>query len=233
MSRRTLEYLQPIDAALVHRAMPPRTPAPEGSASPALLLLHGRGSNELDLLGLAQELDPRLLVISARAPFRLDYGFHWYGLLEVGRPEPRSFAQGLELLEEFSQQIVDGYGLDPKRLFLLGFSQGAMMAGSLTLKAPERVAGTVMLSGYLPLHTGLEVEPARLAGQPFFIAHGAYDSVIPIGFGREAKEYLADLGAELTYREYPIDHQVSDWELRDVDEWLTTRLDAAKAGDEE
>lgn len=214
--------LAPIDAALLHRVLPPRAPAPEGQ--PALLMLHGRGADELDLLGLVRELDPRLLVISARAPFHLGFGYHWYELLEIGRPEPRTFSQGLRLLEEFSREIIDGYGIDPARLYALGFSQGAMMAGSLTLTHPGRVAGTIMLSGYLPLRAGVEVDTERLARQPFFLAHGTRDGVIPVGFGREARDFLTSVHTDLSYHEYPIGHEISDEELRDVAGWLTTQL---------
>jgi phospholipase/carboxylesterase len=222
--------LAPIEAALAHRALPPRE-ASEGAPS-ALLILHGRGADELDLLGLAPELDPRFLVISARAPFQLGFGYHWYELLAVGRPEPRTFARGLAMLERFVEEIVEGYGLDPARLYLLGFSQGAMMAGSLTLSRPERVAGTVMLSGYLPVEGGAPAEEGALRGKPFFVAHGGADPVIPVEYGRFTRDYLARLGAELEYHEYPMEHSISPEELQAVARWLRGALDGSARGSE-
>ncbi len=214
---------QAVDGTLTHRVLRPRTPV-EGLA-PALLMLHGRGADELDLLGLADSLDPRLLVVSARAPARLGFGYHWYDLLDIGRPEPRSFVRSLELLKRFAGELGELYGADPARLYLLGFSQGAMMSGSLTVLHPQLVAGTVMLSGYLPLAAGLDTDPAKLKGQPFYVAHGTQDPVIPVSFGREAREYLRSVGADLTYSEYPMGHQIALEELEDVSAWLTSRLD--------
>ncbi len=198
--------ITPIHASLTHRLVPPRQPS--HARPPALLLLHGRGADELDLLGLSEELDGRFLVVSARAPFQLGYGYHWYELVQVGAPEPRTFAQGLSLLERFTEEIVSGYRIDPARLYLLGFSQGAMMSGTLTMRHPERIAGTVMLSGYLPLGIGLEPEEQALQGQPFFVAHGAQDQVIPVEFGRQARDYLQRVKADLHYREYAMGHQI-------------------------
>jgi len=219
---------EPVEGALTHRVVQPRQACAD--APPTLLLLHGRGSDEVDLLGLASELDPRLFVVSARAPFELGFGYHWYELVEVGRPEPRTFAEGFRRLDQFTRDLAELYGTDPQQLYLLGFSQGAMMAGTLTLRAPERVAGTIMLSGYLPLSAGMEYDESGLAGRPFFVAHGAQDPVIPVEFGREAAEYLRKVDADLEYREYSMAHQVEYDELRDVSQWLTGRLDSPTSG---
>lgn len=219
---------RPIDASLTHLVVPPRAPA--DGRPPALLLLHGRGSDERDLVGLAGALDPQLMIVSARAPMPLGPGYHWYDLHRVGEPEPEGFRHSLELLDRFVDEIVAGYGIDPARVFLLGFSQGAMMAGALTLIRPERVAGAVLLSGYLPLRSGLAIDEAGVRGRPVFVGHGMSDGVIGIEFGREAHAFLTRIGADVTYREYPIAHQIGDAELRDVAAWLTERLDGPAVG---
>jgi len=213
------------DASLTHRVILPR--AAGDDAPPGLLVLHGRGADESDLLSLAPALDPRLVIVAARAPFQLGPGFHWYDLLAIGRPEPESFGRSRELLGRFLGEIVDGYGIDPKRLFLLGFSQGAMMSGSLLLMQPGAIAGAVLLSGYLPLHAGLTIDPEAVRGKPVFVRHGTRDVVIPVEFGRESREFLSAAGAALDYGEYPIGHQISEQELRDVAAWITGRLDGA------
>ena len=214
--------------SLVHQHQSPR--AGSDGRPPGLLLLHGRGADELDLFGLAPALDSRLAVVSARAPFGLGFGYHWYDLLDIGRPEPATFERGLALLGAFAAEIAAGYGLDPARLYLLGFSQGAMMSGALALTRPERVAGVVALSGYLPLHAELTFDAAAQAGKPWFVAHGTQDPVIPVGFGRESRDWLSAHGADLTYREYPMPHAISDAELAEVAAWLTARLDAPSQG---
>jgi len=212
-----------IDASLYHRVLRPRDEAP--GQPPALLMLHGRGSNELDLLELAGGLDGRFLVLSPRAPFALDGGFHWYELSQVGVPDPRTFEQGLGTLRRFVAEAVEGYGIDPSRLYVLGFSQGAVMTGALALTNPPLVAGAVMLSGYLPLHSGLPIDEQALAGRLFFVAHGTQDVVIPVTFGREARAYLERVAVDLTYREYPMAHQVDYAELQAIGAWLTEHLD--------
>ena len=213
--------IAPIAAPLTHVAL---APAEDDGKPPGLLMLHGRGADEHDLLGMAGALDPRLLVVSARAPLPLGWGHHWYELVDVGRPEPETFARSLSLLHEFIPAVVAGYNIDPARLFLLGFSQGAMMSGAVVLTRPELAAGAVLLSGYLPLHAGLPIQEERLKGFPFFVAHGTRDPVIPVAFGREARDYLTGVGADLTYREYPTDHRIVEPELAEVAVWLTARI---------
>ena len=210
---------------LVHEAVPPPGPGPH----PLLLLLHGRGANEQDLLPLAGGLDPRFLVVSARAPLARWGGYHWYDLIEMGTPEPSTYARGLQELQRFVGELLTAYPVTADQLYLLGFSQGAMMAGSLLMTQPETIAGAVLLSGYLPLEQGLPVQTERLAGKPIFIGHGVADNVLPIRHGREARDYFQAAGADLSYHEYPMAHQISTRERQDVAEWLTARLDRHSA----
>lgn len=193
---------------------------------PAVILLHGRGSDEQDLFGFANALDQRLLIISARAPFPLGSGYHWYELIDIGTPEPESYARARALLAQFVEQVSLDYGIAPADLYLLGFSQGAMMAGTLALTRPDLMAGVVLLSGYLPLHAGLALDATSLKERPFFVAHGTLDPVIPIRYARETRDYLTAAGADLTYREYEMAHQISYETLHDLGGWLSARLDA-------
>jgi phospholipase/carboxylesterase len=219
-SRRLLD---PIEAALPHLAVSPGTDT-DGGPSPAVLLLHGRGADERDLLGLIGAFDPRLVVVSARAPRSLGWGYQWYELVEVGAPGPVGFTQSLDLLGRFISEIVASYGIDPARLILLGFSQGAVMSAAVALSRPDLVAGAVLLSGYLPPLADLEIDESRLRTYPVFVGHGVHDPLIPITFGRQARDELTRLGVALTYREYPIEHQISDEELADVGAWIATAL---------
>jgi phospholipase/carboxylesterase len=186
--------------------------------------LHGRGADEQDLFGLAEEFDPRLYVVSARAPLSFGPGFAWYHLLDIGNPDLTSFRASLDALTRFVADLPTTYPIDPSRIFALGFSQGAVMAGSLTVVHPERLAGTVMLSGYLPLDAGLSVDVAGLTGRPVFVGHGTLDPVIPVAAARIARDYFMRIGAQLTYREYPIPHSIGPQELADVGDWLAARL---------
>ena len=99
------------------------------------------------------------------------------------------------------------------------------MADALTLTNPERVAGAVLLSGFQPALDGLAVDPDAVRGKPFFVAHGTLDPMLPVERGRAIHEALEGLGADLTYREYVMGHQIIAPELADLNVWLSARLD--------
>lgn len=207
-----------------------RRPRAGSGAPPLLLLLHGRGSNEQDLFGLAPLLDPRFQIVSPRAPYSLGPGsYEWFainftpaGILIDEAQAEASLAQ----LLAFIQEAVAAYGADPARVYLMGFSQGAIMSASLALTAPEHVAGAVLMSGRIPPEIAPRIAaPERLAGLPFLLVHGTHDNVLPIAYGHESKALLESLPVELTYHEYPMGHEVSRDSLDAVTTWLSARLD--------
>lgn len=201
---------------------------------PLLLLLHGVGSNEEDLFTLAPYLDKRFVVVSARAPFPLDYGgYGWFRIEFTPRgmvPDVEQAKQSLQMLPGFVDELVQAYGADGRRVYLMGFSQGSMMSLALTLTQPEKVAGLVAMSGRLPQQV-LEHEHDRAAlhAKPIIVTHGLYDPVLPVENGRAVRDHLAELAVDLTYREYPMQHEVSAESLRDVAGWLTKTLDASRS----
>ena len=215
--------------ALKHLVREPRDVGQ--TTRPLLLLLHGVGSNEEDLFGLAPYLDERFLVVSARAPVALEYGgYGWFRIDFTPRGMEADLDQAkksLGMLPGFIDGLVDAYSVDPRRVYLAGFSQGAMMSLALLLTRPEKLAGVVAMSGRLPRQL-LELEPDReaLNGRPVLITHGLYDPMLPVENGRAARDYLEKLPVELTYHEYPMAHEVSAESLRDVTSWLSEALDA-------
>ena len=209
--------------------MPAAAPDGRNDRHPALLALHGRGSDEGDLLGLAPYLDDRLLWLSARAPLPLDDGYEWYRGPSAGAPAAH-FDAGLAALERFVDEAPAAYPIDPHRFYLFGFSQGSFMAYALALTRPERVAGVMAHSGGLPVQTiaaTRAVDPAVLRGKPFLVLHGTEDRTIPVARAREARAYLEAAGAVLQYLEYPIGHHVSDATLAAMDAWLARQLGPA------
>src|SRR5262245_48159082 len=131
-----------------------RRPAQGQGAPPLLILLHGIGSNENDLFGLAPYLDQRFLIVSAGAPHAYGGGgYAWFQIewlpdrILIDRQQA---AASRELLVRFIGEAVAAYGADPARVYLLGFSQGAMMSGWVTLSQPDLVAGAVLMSGRIP-----------------------------------------------------------------------------------
>jgi phospholipase/carboxylesterase len=222
--------MTPADLSLIHRIEEPREKA--DPPYPALILLHGRGADEEDLLGLAPSLDGRLLMVSARAPypFPASGGFTWYDMDAAGTPEPSMFRTSIDRLGAFLHDLPHHYPVDPLGLYLLGFSMGAVMCFALALTQPHIVRGVVAHSGYIAEGTPLDYRWSDLRHTPFFVAHGTFDPVIPVSHGKKAVDLLSRAGAQFTYREYPIGHQISNESLLDIAAWLDHRLSASLPG---
>jgi phospholipase/carboxylesterase len=198
-----------------------------------LLLLHGVGSHEADLMGLAPYLDSRFHVISARAPFILAPGAYAWFHLEFTPTgpiiDPAEAEESRVTLLRFIDELVQGYGVDPARIYLMGFSQGAIMSLSLALTEPKKLAGVVAMSGrILPEVLPRIASPEAMAGLPILLIHGVADPVLGIDYGRAARDRLTSLPVALTYKEYPMGHQVTEESLADVAAWLRARLDSTR-----
>lgn len=197
--------------------------------SPLLILLHGIGADKHDLFGLAPFLDERFFIVSARAPYALPYGgYAWFELYI--KPEDISinveqFEKSKAILLEFINLIVCEYNLDPNLVYLCGFSQGAIMSLSIALANPEKFAGIVAMSGRATTEMLPEQKDfGKFKDFPVFVAHGIYDTVLPIDKGRETKEILSQLPVDLEYKEYEMAHEISQASLEDMSEWLKKRL---------
>ena len=148
---------------------------------PAIIAIHGRGTNENDLVPLVLSLSiPNVLLVSPRAPFPFPYGgFVWYDLAHEGVPEPNSFRTSIDMLQKFVGEVKQGYPVDSERVLLLGFSQGTVMAYATALLDPTSFLGVAALSGYIPHRSGLPLKLTNLNGFPVFMSHGSDDSIIP------------------------------------------------------
>ena len=203
-----------------------RKPKRTGASTPLLVLLHGRGADEHDLIDIADELPPNFAFASLRAPVPVEFGgYTWYQSSGgPGSPRPESLRTSIALVRDW----LDGpatAAYDRRRVYLLGFSAGMMMASSLLLDDPARYAGAVLLSGAIPFEAGIDTSPQRLAHKPVFHAHGTFDDVIPLERVARTVRYLREQsGAELTDREYPHAHAISRPELSDIAAWLDGRL---------
>ena len=195
-------------------------PDDEPENAPAVFVLHGRGADEEDLLPVAQRLPDGLRVVSLRAPDPLQGGYTWYeldlsGSLESSQPDAAEFRRSLDLVVESVDAAVEAYDLDPDRLGLLGFSQGAITSLSLVLEEPERYAWVVALHGYLA-DAHADLEPDGIEGKPVFVGAGAGDRVIPESRSAAAADRFEDIGAAVTRGSYPGGHGIGQQELRDV-----------------
>ena len=192
--------------------------AAAGEPQGTLVLLHGRGADERDLYPLLDALDPerRLLGVTPRGPLSLPPGgAHWYRLGGIPTPEPATFWPSFELLAAW----LDGL---QRPLVLGGFSQGAVMSWALGLGrgAAKRPAAIVALSGFMPEVEGLELDLSGLDDYPLAIGHGAYDDVIPVQFGRLARERVEDAGADVLFREYPLGHTIDPGVIPELQDFL-------------
>ena len=211
------------DLSIFHLVRFPLTyPAADSPARyPAVLALHGHGSNERDLIELAPLFPDNLLWISGRGPFELAPGsYDWYKMEQLGRPNPLHLAAALNKLDGFIAELLAAYPIDPARFFLMGFSQGSMIAMSYALTHPSRVSGIIAQSGYIPGEAGLEVDAAGVKGKPFIITHGLEDPVFPVDTGRRTRDTLLSLNAAVEYHEFHMGHGTSSDSLAAVRSWL-------------
>jgi phospholipase/carboxylesterase len=204
--------------SLAQRLQPARD-QPEG----ALVLFHGRAADEHDLVPLLDALDPerRLLGVTARGPLSLPPGgAHWYVVREVGYPDRDTFRPTYDLAASWLDGLLAEHGIPAARTVLGGFSQGAVMSYALGLGADRpRAGGIIALSGFVPTVDGFGLGDAT--GLPVAIGHGTYDPVIPVDFGRHARDLLRDAGAEVTYRESPMPHAIDPGFLDELRLWLS------------
>jgi phospholipase/carboxylesterase len=182
-------------------------------------MLHGRGADEHDLFGLKDRLDPRLDIYSLRAPFEYEWGgYAWFDLFEDGTVDEKSFAQSRDEITAFIRTVKTD------KLFLLGFSMGAIMSYSIALSYPGICSGILALSGFAPPQLEKEYRLQQLQDLHIFISHGITDPVIPVASARATKALLAKSNAVVSYHEYPMAHQINDECLADLDVWLKEQL---------
>ena len=205
---------------LVHRI---REPAgePEG----ALLLMHGRATDENDLFPILDFLDPekRLLGITPGGPLtdQPPGGRHWYAVKEIGYPEPRTFAEGYAALTGFLDATLEERGIDWSQTVAGGFSQGAVMSYAVGLgEGRPRPAGILAMSGFIPTVEGWEPDLASRKGLPVLIAHGELDPVISVEFGRKARELLTEAGLDVSYHESRMAHSIDPRVVPEIADWV-------------
>jgi len=206
-----------------------------GEPAGLLVLHHGRGTDEHDLLALGDVLDPeqRLHVVLPRAPLRLGGapGWHWYLVARVGYPDPQSFHDARAQLAAFHDELWRVTGVGPERTVLGGFSMGAVMSYALALDAGRPApAGVLAFSGFIPTVEGWQPSLADRTNLRVFIAHGRRDPVIGIAFAHRARETLGAGGLELDYHEFAGGHEVDPALIPAARTWLSAGQQAAAQG---
>ena len=196
-----------------------------------MLALHGWGASAQDLIGLSPLLHGgRLLVLCPEGPVTTPIGagldgHGWFPISMDGPPDPNAFAAGARAVERFLDQALERYPIDRQRLILLGFSQGGVMAYDLFLRQPERFSALIALSSWLAEPLLRSVRPGEvLATRPILVVHGTRDPMIDVERARESRKLLLELGANLTYREYEMGHEIAQDAVRDLIAWLDDKV---------
>jgi phospholipase/carboxylesterase len=219
----TLEQIPKV-SELTYRERPA-----DGDAEGLLVLHHGRGADEHDLLPLADVLDPqrRLHVATPRGPLTLPGwpGHHWYVVPRVGYPDPDTFHAAYARLAGFHDDLWERTGVAPERTVFGGFSMGSVMSYALGLGADRGApAGILAFSGFIPVVDGWEPDVASRAGLRAFVAHGRRDPVMEIGFARRARQLLEAGGIEVEYHESDAAHHIDPQHVPRAVAWLGATL---------
>lgn len=214
---------------------------PAATPTTSVIVLHGLGTSGRDFAPLVTELDLSIAgpvrFVFPDAPLRTvsvngEVPMHaWY--------DPRPMAaesgalstqdeEGLRASGVVVQALIDreaARGVPPDRVVLLGFSQGAVMALMAGLRARERLAGLVVLSGYLPLSISTDAEAsAANRDVPIFMAHGQRDPVVVPSRATASRDKLLRLGYDISWHDYAMEHEVCPQEIRDLNGWLSALL---------
>jgi phospholipase/carboxylesterase len=208
-------------SALVYQERPAA-----GEPAGLLVLHHGRGTDEHDLLGLADVLDPRrhLHVVTPRGPLTLPGwpGNHWYMVPRVGYPDPETFHEAYAKLADLHDELWERTGIAPEQTVFGGFSMGSVMCYSLGL-AGERPppAGILAFSGFIPIVEGWQPHLADRASTRVFIAHGRHDPIMDVGFARRARDLLQAGGLKVSYHESDAAHHIDPAHIPAAMHWLS------------
>jgi phospholipase/carboxylesterase len=196
-----------------------------GEAQGLLVLHHGRGTDERDLIGLADVLDPegRRRVVSPRAPLRLpgSPGYHWYVVPRVGFPDHDTFQAARRDLAELHDRLWEETGIGPERTVFGGFSMGAVMSYTMALSGDRPpVAGILAFSGFVPVVEDWRPQFEDRRDTRAFIAHGRADPIIEVDFGRRARDLLQEGGLVVEYHESGVAHGIDPAALEAAQDWL-------------
>ena len=211
---------------LVHAAYEPAGDGPH----PTILAMHGWGSNALDLMGLAPYIARgRCLTLCPQGPVEVEIGavngYGWYQLRRGEAPDMEEMGRAADRLMSFLDAALKRYPVDRRKLIVMGFSQGGVMAYNLAIRHPERFAALVALSTWFPEELA-EYAGNRdaLAQLPTLVQHGRADDMIEITKARESVERLRKLKLPLTYREYDCGHEITVDAIQDLSAFLMEKV---------
>jgi|SRR5690554_5601453 len=191
---------------------------------PALFLFHGLGSNEDDLLQIVGDLNHECHIFSLRGPITHHPGYAFYTFVEEGKPEQGVFDKVISVTRDFIREAIEEFHLDPKKVFVAGFNQGAVIAQTLLVVMGSEIRAAAALSGHLPQFVKEQYAIKNLSESRIFISHGEYDYDYPIKWSENSKQFFEENGAKVTYKTYPVGHGVSTDNMKDFIIFITEDL---------
>lgn len=203
------------------------------SKSPVIILLHGYGSNEEDLFDISKSFDERFITFSLRAPFPApSQGYSWFKLdflpEKKFKYDYKQAAISRSKILSFISNACKSYEADSTRVFIMGYSQGAIMCYDIALNNPGKIKGVVALSGLIMPESKKKTYDLKLSALKFFIAHGTMDNVVSYHDGESAAKYLQTKSKNVSFKSYEMPHAINGKELNDIKSWLRSNISPNK-----
>lgn len=196
-----------------------------GKLYPAIFLMHGMGSDEKDLPTLLAEIKDECHIFSLRGPIEQNQGYAFFTDEEFGKPVRLIFDKIVLHIKAFVDEAIQEYAIDANKVFLMGFSQGAVLTQTLALAiGGERLAGTVVLSGYLPQHVKEEYGKHSVKGLPMLITHGSMDYVLPFQWGEESRDFFTEYNADVQFMPFEDGHGVTPAVQQEIIQFFKTKF---------
>jgi len=187
---------------------------------PVIFALHGIGYNEQDILALVDDVKNEFILIGIRGHLTYENGFAYYYLKGYGNPDRELFDNSIKMLVNFIEYASATYPIDPGRKYLLGFSQGAILSMSLALVLGNGIKGIVSMNGYIPTFVKEEYPVKPIQNMSIFLSDGEFDPIFPVNIGQENYQYLVERAASVVYTTYPVGHEITEDNKRDLVHWL-------------
>lgn len=240
---KTIFFLVAVLPACLTRAQEPaiktdltylvNAPKVKTDRPPVVIILHGYGANERDLFDISKSYDGRFLSFALRGPYSKDGACWWYDIEwskdSIKKHNYQQLKESEAKLFSFISKACKAYGADSSKVYIMGFSQGAIIAYDMLLVKPHKIKGIVALSGRLLPETKL-IKPVGLkpGANACFIGHGYSDNIIKPVESEKAAAYLKELKVKVTAKSYEMPHSISGDELNDIKVFLKKQLDPEK-----
>lgn len=199
-------------------------PKVKSNQSPAIFLFHGLGSDEEDLLQIIGEIKEVCHIFSLRGPISHRPGYAFYTFEEEGKPTQEVFDKVIAVTKDFILEAIDEFQLDPKKIFIAGFNQGAVIAQTLCVVMGNQIKACAAMSGFLPEFVKESYYKNILNETKVFLSHGEYDYDYPIRWSEESKSFFEEYGASVVYKTYPVGHGVSQENIQDFNNFILENL---------